>query len=947
MFLPYHTTNIFLVLLSILPEDVPSALKFLHPYIRSLTNPPRHAIVHAATNDIRFFATLNHHVIKISEVGHEYHGLLSFWAGVATEAVARMLDHARSGRERLEKTREQDVVMRILPTLSQGLSMKRVPELRVGCYMIVTVLASRSFLSDTLSMSLMEAVVSCWTQETITPGIICLAVLAQTREKAALSPALMKALINMDNLVPQLVLLREKLRVDKLALSLVRGLLEQTEDMNASLNLSILREILDATLLTSPQERTSLGLIFSAVRDADIRFGESESNSAFAAYADLLGYLLSSESLKESVHAASRATNIDMDSLEIRFRRSLRPALENKIEGEDIAMDRLGSIADDPEQLFEAALMEIPASTVDEVSFLATTKSHVYASLLQTFILAVAAGKSEIYEHLPILRRVHAFDEPLYFSFFVCVWCGPYPSSVRSSALRIITKYFNTIGEPLKDVQALLPFILVALADPELKVRQEASELAATLNNCYKKIAKSRKKCDDDSLWAKEELYGPLNSTKTLVWLPSLKDVASILEFVIVKNLEECILSGAHICRVIENCLRKSTQEVAEEKPMRVHIKTAVRTALFLSLSSHAFNCSIYLVKIKILKLLNRIDRVGDIYRTDTLLPLLVSWADLSEEEVQACCSAETLKEEEVDSEMVGILSPNRKDGLLALQKILADPRVSTRVSLVKALFKRLRKMWSRMRNENQTETALFLLDTAMAQTDTGTESDIVQSDATELIRHISLSTEILRAFLDRLLDLSRQNHEPPMKKRRISHAGEGNPKMTGTNDLESTLQRATFILEIVEASHPQHHQSLLGILFQVLGEMQSFKARIGSDLAYMQTLILSSLLAIVDTSRGARPAPLDQASVRVDILVDCIRSTNNTPVQNTALLIAASLAEITPDLVLHSIMPLFTFMSSTLLRNNDDYSVHVVDTVRIPIFDYIKFLSQIYRPLT
>ena len=32
------------------------------------------------------------------------------------------------------------------------------------------------------------------------------------------------------------------------------------------------------------------------------------------------------------------------------------------------------------------------------------------------------------------------------------------------------------------------------------------------------------------------------------------------------------------------------------------------------------------------------------------------------------------------------------------------------------------------------------------------------------------------------------------------------------------------------------------------------------------------------------------------------------------------------PDAVLHSVMPVFTFMGSTLLRQGDDYSAHVID---------------------
>ena len=47
---------------------------------------------------------------------------------------------------------------------------------------------------------------------------------------------------------------------------------------------------------------------------------------------------------------------------------------------------------------------------------------------------------------------------------------------------------------------------------------------------------------------------------------------------------------------------------------------------------------------------------------------------------------------------------------------------------------------------------------------------------------------------------------------------------------------------------------------------------------------------------------------------------------QNAALLLVAGLSVIAPELVLHSVMPIFTFMGSSVLRKDDDYSVSVID---------------------
>lgn len=62
---------------------------------------------------------------------------------------------------------------------------------------------------------------------------------------------------------------------------------------------------------------------------------------------------------------------------------------------------------------------------------------------------------------------------------------------------------------------------------------------------------------------------------------------------------------------------------------------------------------------------------------------------------------------------------------------------------------------------------------------------------------------------------------------------------------------------------------------------------------------------------------------------MECIRTTANPQVQKGALLLVASLATVTPELVLHSIMPIFTFMGASVLRQGDKYSAYVIDQVQ------------------
>lgn len=62
---------------------------------------------------------------------------------------------------------------------------------------------------------------------------------------------------------------------------------------------------------------------------------------------------------------------------------------------------------------------------------------------------------------------------------------------------------------------------------------------------------------------------------------------------------------------------------------------------------------------------------------------------------------------------------------------------------------------------------------------------------------------------------------------------------------------------------------------------------------------------------------------------------------RNSALLLVSALAKVTPELILHSIMPVFTFMGANVLRQDDEYSAYVVKQVRMFIQWFIGFKAN------
>jgi hypothetical protein len=95
--------------------------------------------------------------------------------------------------------------------------------------------------------------------------------------------------------------------------------------------------------------------------------------------------------------------------------------------------------------------------------------------------------------------------------------------------------------------------------------------------------------------------------------------------------------------------------------------------------------------------------------------------------------------------------------------------------------------------------------------------------------------------------------------------------------------------------------------------------------------------------AKGFAQRNLETKSIRTDLIVDCVRTTESPQVQNSALLLVAGLAIVTPELVLHSVMPIFTFMGSNVLRKDDEYSAHVIDQVCSSSFTTNGFWPNYY----
>jgi U3 small nucleolar RNA-associated protein 10 len=881
-FLPYHASPIFPVLLSILPEELPSNFRFLHPYVASRQSPPRHVIVAAASNQSAFFTTFSHRVLEVAKLKYQSALLIGFWASVTAQAVNGMVDSTRSGREAIRRQREEDLLLRVLPVLQMALGIQGVAELYLATCMIITILATRLPLEEKVLNAMLEAIAGGWTSHTIEDGITCLAVVAEEKQSPSLTEPVTRAVLKVEEAPAILARVALLCRTDKLLVGLCSGatsMIRQHKSDNAS---PFLAKLLASDVLAETQKALVIARLDDALKATDPkrRIEKSENGKA----------------LLSIVRAAKDRADPKM--------KKLLDKEATKVETSERAMRKPETVA------FDAA--SLPKLPSDKHSFLAHQSLELSTEFVSRF-KQISSTPADVNKFLsaPQLDREGSATSPKFLTFLAHVWCTDGAIDPRTSALENaeaeIDKFLRHDKSNL-DLQGLLPYCVSALADDEQAVRVAAASLCMHLSELVEKNSSRAKSGQTGHVWAKESIYGP--SSSKLTWL-SNADHQAFFVSVLNPMLDDCIIDGSYLTRGLADVLDASSHGHAGKT-----LKSVTRTNFVNFLAHHACESAVMPCKLKILGVLQNVGKIAGPARVDILLPYV----------------QDVLKRPDATS--------TRAEKVTLLRSLLSNvtARSSEEIEFLKSLavdqpelvetsgmgFNRIREIWPNFKDAAQNELADWLLDLCLQDG----LNDEVQTEALATIQDVPLSSAVLVHLTESIPAASDIQDQPPSaKKLRLSRNSElAKSNVAAADKLNIAIRKMTLVLDIVENSTPGDHPKLLRGLFYMLSELHHYKTLVGSELAYLQGSLMSSLLSVVDSIRQSSDTNIDRSIVRADLIVECVRTTSSTQVHHAALLLMSSLASWAPDLVLHSVMPLFTFMSSTILKQGDDYSAHVTD---------------------
>jgi U3 small nucleolar RNA-associated protein 10 len=140
-------------------------------------------------------------------------------------------------------------------------------------------------------------------------------------------------------------------------------------------------------------------------------------------------------------------------------------------------------------------------------------------------------------------------------------------------------------------------------------------------------------------------------------------------------------------------------------------------------------------------------------------------------------------------------------------------------------------------------------------------------------------------------------------------------------------IRQTAVILEVLQLKKPASvakRSALLRPLFGLLERCLSLGAAAQPPLEHIKQMILDVLLQLCHDA--AEVATMKEDFFNTELIVQCIKLSASPQTHHHALLLLAGIATIYPPKVLHAIMPIFTFMGTSMVKQDDNQTFFVIE---------------------
>ncbi|XP_053394592.1 HEAT repeat-containing protein 1-like isoform X2 [Mercenaria mercenaria] len=231
------------------------------------------------------------------------------------------------------------------------------------------------------------------------------------------------------------------------------------------------------------------------------------------------------------------------------------------------------------------------------------------------------------------------------------------------------------------------------------------------------------------------------------------------------------------------------------------------------------------------------------------------------------------------------------------------------------------KELFSALEDDSQHEILRTLFDVCV-----DTKHLVVANLVRKTLKHLSVNGEHIEKELRKCL------HQPTattVREAKRLKKPDPTPEAAGDTEFDSrTWQRVTVVLETVQNKKKiQNYTCLVPVCFQLMSSILESDNHVAVE--YIKQLILALLYNIctrVDKLEDSDVVPEQQFNM--DLIISCIRSSDNPQTHHHALLLLTAAARIYPEHLLHNMMSVFTFMGANIMRQDDAYSFLIISKI-------------------
>ncbi|KAI0052438.1 hypothetical protein FA95DRAFT_1483564 [Auriscalpium vulgare] len=480
-------------------------------------------------------------------------------------------------------------------------------------------------------------------------------------------------------------------------------------------------------------------------------------------------------------------------------------------------------------------------------------------------------------------------------AFLAGIWTSG-PSDTRRVALAHAVAFLAAHEGPQNviDFQTVLPAVLVALTDEDAAIRAQATEVLR-----WMKIL--RETGHPTSVYAFDTIYGKNSSQlQYLSWQDSAIYVPALVE------MKQHFVSDPGYVRIFH---QQHLSPATSDKSKRALYKQRVLCHIL----SHANACSVPEVRLSLLRM---VEDVSDPVKAPIMSTLIQAMVDnaRSDESHQTfgaridefAALAASAFDASAATELNDASSNLWATYTRALEYFICVGAPGSPSKAREVLFHHLKQgLFIRLAAGRQFQLVEVIVKTGVQETAVRVYCTKVLAD---LLTGVPLLVRLLNAFAPV------GTAEPQHVSKRAKVDAEAEPMWAA---------HLTLFAESLSAMSLPGSSELIASLLDTLHKVSQFEAVTAADKSYMEQLLMSAVEnAASSVSDAATSAP---TKIRLEILVDIIRVSENPQTYHQALLLMSNLARLTPQSVLHNIMPVFTFMGSNVFHRDDTYSFRVI----------------------